>query len=207
MPESLSDAGDNVRCRDSWNGGNDNHPLYDIPPCHILFPPVTALHENVGLQVFDKALGRIFMEKCHKVRRFKGRNDGNAFLLRNYGTARTLEGSHRGVAVDGNDQHVTKGLRLAQIGDMAPVNQIKASVCENNPAASFFQPVKSFLELIPAKNLLHHSSPMVQAMSGRLSGAGKGEHGDFPDTAFHQYVGALPDSAARGIDIIHQEHL
>src|SRR4030067_3119760 len=68
----------------------------------------------------------------------------------------TLQAPNRAVAVDSNDQDISKGLGFFQITDMSDMEKVETAVREDDPFSLGFQVLNDPLEVISFFNLFFH---------------------------------------------------
>jgi hypothetical protein len=93
---------------------------------------VTTLYPYVGLDGSQKLFSSEIVENNHLIYRFQsGQDDGSVFLGvdGSIGAFKLPDGA---VTVDANDQDVAKLAGLAQVGDVASVQDVEAAVGGHN---------------------------------------------------------------------------
>ncbi len=97
--------------------------------------PVGALHEDVRLQRPDHGVRRVLVEYDDAVHACERGQDLGALGLRRNRPIRALDGAHRPIGVDSDEQRVAKSPRLLEVAKMPHVKQIEHAVGEDDGLA------------------------------------------------------------------------
>ena len=124
---------------------NTPAPTLDLPTADdFIESPVSALGENVWTQRLNQSDRRIGTKADHPIDTAEGRDEFHTLLCRQNGSIGTLGTPNACVEVDGHDELVTETTGLLEASDMANVQEVEASVredddltgtlCKTNPA-------------------------------------------------------------------------
>jgi len=98
--------------------------------------PVTSLDQHVGLDDLDELERRVFIEDRHEVDALERRQHFRALRLREDRSSGTLtEPADGGIAIDTDHETITEASRFAERADMPSMEDIEASVGEDDGAA------------------------------------------------------------------------
>jgi hypothetical protein len=100
--------------------------------------PIGALDQNVGEDLADELAGRIFVKEGDGVDGSQGQDHVGAFALGDYGAGRTFHAPHAGVRIQGKNQDVAEAARLFEETNVAGMEQVIATVGEDDGLALEF---------------------------------------------------------------------
>src|SRR6266540_5536452 len=139
LSESLEDHADQVARGMSLGIARDGHAAargeYRRPLGHGLGGVVGALGVDVRSECGHEAFRRVVVEDHHGGHRLEGCHELGTLGDRHDGAPRTLETGHRAVGVDADHQDIAERPRVEQIEHMAHMEEIEASVGQDEPLA------------------------------------------------------------------------
>ena len=94
--------------------------------------PVGAFDEHIRLQPADDLLRVVFVEHHDRVHTRERRQDFGSFALGIDRTRRSLDGAHRSIRIDRDDQRITFAPRVLQVTNMARVEKVEHAVGEHD---------------------------------------------------------------------------
>ena len=97
---------------------------------------VSAFHYDVGLEMPNEIERCVFGEDHHKVHAFEGGDDVSSLGVAPHGTRRSFEAAHGLIAVDADDERVSRRARGRENVYVTAVEQIEDTVRERDPALS-----------------------------------------------------------------------
>jgi len=102
----------------------------------------------------SKDYGRFLVEHDNEIDTFKGGKHVASLFLRNDRPFITFERPDGAVGVEADDQHIAEPPRVVQVGDMADVQKVKASVGEYDTATGFAEFVETFRKCFNINNFI-----------------------------------------------------
>src|SRR5579872_1745477 len=133
---------DQPRCREPRDQGHNSDisapRLHFAGSHHVRGIVVAPLHQDIRLRSNDQLQRRGLIENNDGVDSSKCSQYAGALVLAYDGAGRSLQSTHRGIAVDGNDKLVAEASRLLQQRDVADVEQVETAIREDDafPAGS-----------------------------------------------------------------------
>ena len=128
----------------------------DLASTHIM-RPIMALDENMRENRFDESARFVFVEDDDAVNGAESREDNGAIHLVVDRPSGAFIAEHRGIAIQSNNQRVTLSTRKFQILDVAPMQDVEASVREDKFAAGCVQSVTQLSRRCGGKYFaIHH---------------------------------------------------
>src|SRR5882672_224175 len=115
------------------------------------FRIVTALDDDIGLEMLDEVEGRIFGKNYHQIDAFERPEHESAFGVASHRAGRTLEPTHGLIAVYSDDESIGRFPRRAENVDVPGMDQVENTVSESYPTFSSGSPP---LGLHPCSDLL-----------------------------------------------------
>jgi len=100
-------------------------------PHHVLGPVVSSLGDDIRLHALDKPQRRVFVENVHGIDAAQREQHPLAVFLAVDRSGATLEPTHRGIAVQTDDEVLPQRARLFKVGDMADVQDVETPVGED----------------------------------------------------------------------------
>ena len=117
---------------------------------------IAALHEHVGQESRDQTSWGDVVENGHVVHVPQRREYLGSLRFIENRTIRSLQLTHRPVAVYRHEERVAKRARLSEIAHVTHVQKIKDAVGENQPRACRTQTFTLSEHLPGSQNLLDH---------------------------------------------------
>ena len=99
-----------------------------------------SFNEHVGTDDFQQAVRRVVVENQHVIDAFECSEHPRAVVFRDHGAIGAFQAVHAEVAVDCDDEHVTYFGRFLQQCDMTDMEQVEATVGEDDRATRLAQP-------------------------------------------------------------------
>jgi len=150
---SPADFLQNLGCRiagDDRNGYNTAAGGFDFLPANDLVAgPVVTLDQNVGKEPGNHFTRGQSVEDDDSINAFERGEDFRAFAFDDDGTPFALQLPYACIAVQSDDQSVTQFARQLEDANVPRMEEIKAAVCKNDPAAVAFlaaKPQNRFVE-------------------------------------------------------------
>ena len=98
------------------------------------------------------------------------RENFGALAFRQNGTAFAFQSTHAGVAIETDDQRITQSASLFEAADMPRMQQIEATIGEDDTAAVAFLAAKPHNRFLKSQNTrVQRNSMKAQAKTGLLS--------------------------------------
>ena len=97
---------------------------------------VASFHEDVGFECFDQGDGRGVVEEDDGVDACEAGQEAGAVVFTDDGSGRSLEAADRGIRVEADDEEVAQSFSAFQTGEVSGVEDVEASVGEDDSAAS-----------------------------------------------------------------------
>lgn len=115
-----------------------------------VFRIISALHDDVRLEVFDEIERRILGENYHQVDALQGGENERPIGVGADRPGRTLESPHRFVAIDSHDESIGGLPRSGENIDVAGMNDVEDTIGERDAVFPSRAPIRS---LSPRCNL------------------------------------------------------
>src|SRR5262249_45344979 len=93
---------------------------------------IASFDQDIGPDRPNEFNGLRLVEDGTEIDRLKAGQDDRSRVLPVHGSGGSLELSHGGIAVDGDQEHVCLGPRFLEIEDMTGVEDVKAAVRKGN---------------------------------------------------------------------------
>ena len=135
-----------------WKGYNSPAPALDLMLADDIVRPVCSLYKKVRMNLQDRFEGRVLIEQANKVDHLEAVNKLGAFRPWDNGPVRTFHASNRSVTVDCNDQGIAQSARAPKNFNMAGMQDVKASISENDLFARSSQLVNPPCDLLDGCN-------------------------------------------------------
>jgi len=134
----LEDGGggigvEDVDALDATTGGFDFFAANDL-----VAGPVTTFDKDIGKKSGDDRARSRFVEDEDRLDAFEAGEDFGALELRDDWAAGSFEGANAAVAVDADDEEITKGAGGFKTADVPGMKKIEATIGEDNFAAVAF---------------------------------------------------------------------
>jgi hypothetical protein len=160
---------------DASPGGFDFRAAYNL-----ISRPVSPFHQNIGKESGDNILWSSFVEDEDRVDTFETGQNLGTLLLRNDRTRGSFEGANTPVAVDADDQKITKGPGGFKAADVARVKQIETAIGEDNLATVAFLASKPQNRLFQSEHRWRQGNSLFdRSESTRLRPETKVYHDEF----------------------------
>jgi len=105
----------------------------------LIAGPVAAFDQNIGKQGGNGFARREFIKNHHGIHTLKAREDFSALLLGNHRTPFPFQDADTFVAIDADDERVAECARGFEQLDVAGVQQVEASVGEDDALGVAFR--------------------------------------------------------------------
>ena len=107
----------------------------DFAADNVLLRVITALDQDIGQEVVYEAFDALFGKDADMGDALQSREQSRSVFLWDYGAARAFEGMYALVVIEPNGQAITQCAGLAQIFDVAAMEQVEAAVGEDYSAS------------------------------------------------------------------------
>jgi alpha-beta hydrolase superfamily lysophospholipase len=146
--------------RNDGNGDDATARGFHFFAAHDLIArPIAALYENVREQSRDDLTRREIIENHHGIHGLQRRKDFRALALCDYRTALTFQLPHTSVTIQADDERVAQLAGKLQAANVTRVQQIEATIRENDAAAV------AFLAAKPQNRFLKREDRRIQKVS------------------------------------------
>jgi len=154
----------------------ENHFATGIPDnlatCHTIHLIITPLYKDIWSDFADKRIRCVFVKKGDIIHRLKGAQDVSALTFIQDGPLIPLDAPDGCISIQRDNQAVTEAARHFQKFDVTDMNQVKATIGENNaPTQSTLTPHN--LQKFPSlfyffyAHILHQAQIVCESKSGQ----------------------------------------
>jgi hypothetical protein len=153
-------AGDHGYGDDTTAGGFHFLTAHDL-----IARPIATFYEDVGEQARDEFARRQVIENHDSVHTFERSKNFGTLAFGDDGAAHALQLPHTGITVQPDDESVSQFARQLQAADVTGMEQVKATVGENDALSAHTDRGVAFLAAKPQNRLLKREDCRVQQIS------------------------------------------
>jgi hypothetical protein len=131
---------DQTRGGEAFREGDPNNratsSLDNVSSDDVVGPPVSTFHQDIRLDDGNQGVRCVLVEDSDGVDAAEGREEFGALAFWCDRASRSFVGAHRAVGVDTHDQDIAKRTGIAEVSDVARVEQVEHTVREHNTPAA-----------------------------------------------------------------------
>jgi hypothetical protein len=130
--------------------------LYRFPSYGFLFGPIPSFDEDMREKQRDQVQGSGLIKDRDIINTPETGKDLRPLLIGENWPVGTLQAPDRSIAIDSNDQNISKGLGFFQITDMSDMEKVETAVREDDPFPLSFQVLDDSPEVLSLLDFFSH---------------------------------------------------